>query len=61
MSSETLPKTFKAAVLNGVKEPLVIKEIPMLEVKPGEILIKVHTCGVCHSDSNVWQGLAGPP
>ncbi|KAF2723638.1 GroES-like protein [Polychaeton citri CBS 116435] len=56
-----LPKTFKAACITGVKQPLEIREIPMLEVKDGEILIKVHACGVCHSDSNVWQGLMGPP
>ena len=57
----SLPKTFKAAVVTEAKKPLEIKEVSMLEVKEGEILIKVHACGVCHSDSNVWQGLMGPP
>ncbi|KAK5731269.1 hypothetical protein LTR15_001208 [Elasticomyces elasticus] len=59
--TSSLPKTFKAAILTGVNEPLQIKEIPMLEVKDGEILIKVHACGVCHSDAHVLHGDMGPP
>lgn len=59
MSSQ-LPKTFKAAVLNGVDKPLEIKELPMPEVKPGEILLKVEACGVCHSDHHVQHGDMGP-
>lgn len=59
--SPSLPKTFKAAVLTEANKPLEIKDVPMLEVKDGEILIKVHACGVCHSDSNVHQGAMGPP
>lgn len=59
--ADSLPKTFKAAILTGANQPLEIKEVPMLEVKEGEILIKVHACGVCHSDSNVLQGAMGPP
>jgi len=59
--TSSLPKTYKAAVVTGANEPLQIKELPMPEVKPGEILLKVHACGVCHSDSNVLQGKMGPP
>lgn len=57
----SLPKTYKAAVVSGANQPLEIKELPMPEVQPGEILIKVHACGVCHSDHNVWSGKMGPP
>ncbi|KAK5119024.1 hypothetical protein LTR62_000235 [Meristemomyces frigidus] len=59
--SPSLPKTFKAACLTGANKSLEIKEIPMLEVKDGEILIKVHACGVCHSDAHVLHGEMGPP
>lgn len=58
--AHNLPKTFKAAVLTGVNKPIEIKELPMLEVKDGEILIKVHACGVCHSDHHVLAGDMGP-
>lgn len=51
MASE-LPKTMKAAVLTGVGKPLEIQDIPLPEMGAGEILIKVHACGVCHSDSS---------
>ncbi|KAF2162091.1 hypothetical protein M409DRAFT_69317 [Zasmidium cellare ATCC 36951] len=56
-----VPKTMKAAVLAGVDKPLEIKEVPVPEVKSGEILIKVHACGVCHSDHHVHHGDMGPP
>lgn len=56
-----VPKTMKAAVLAGVDKPLEIKEVPVPEVKSGEILIKVHACGVCHSDHHVQHGDMGPP
>lgn len=51
----------KAAVLTGAKKPLEIKDIPVPEPQPGEILIKVHACGVCHSDHHVLNGDMGPP
>lgn len=56
-----LPKTFKAVVVTGEKKPLEIQELPMYELKDGEIIIKVKACGVCHSDHHVLQGDMGPP
>ncbi|KAF2206519.1 hypothetical protein CERZMDRAFT_53021 [Cercospora zeae-maydis SCOH1-5] len=56
-----LPKTFKAAVLTGIDQPLEIKELPMLQPQAGELLVKVHACGVCHSDHHVLHGDFGPP
>lgn len=56
-----IPKTMKAACLAGVNKPLEIKEVPVPEMKSGEILIKVHACGVCHSDAHVAHGDMGPP
>jgi len=60
MASE-LPKTYKAAVVTGIKKPLEIQELPMPELKNGEILVKVHACGVCHSDAHVIDGDFGEP
>jgi D-arabinose 1-dehydrogenase-like Zn-dependent alcohol dehydrogenase len=39
--------------------PWAIKEVPVNQPKQGEILIKVHACGVCHSDSFLQQGAFG--
>ena len=41
MASPKLPKTYKAAVVTGQGQPLKIQEVPMPELKDGEILIKV--------------------
>jgi len=54
------PKSCKAAVIEKVNGPLVIKDVPVEDPKEGEILIKVHACGVCHSDAFVQQGAFGP-
>jgi propanol-preferring alcohol dehydrogenase len=51
-----IPKTMKAAVVNGIKQPLSIKEVPVPEIKKGEVLLKVEACGVCHSDQHVLEG-----
>jgi len=59
--ASSIPKTMKAAVLTEANKPLTIKEIPVPEVKDGEILIKVHACGVCGSDQHVLRGEMGPP
>ena len=61
MAPGDLPKTYKAAVIVGQQKPLEIQELPMQEVKEGEILVKVKACGVCHSDHHVLNGDKGPP
>jgi Zn-dependent alcohol dehydrogenase len=55
-----LPKTYKAVVLEKPGDPFVLRDVPLEHPKEGEILIKVHACGVCHSDSFLQQGLFGP-
>src|SRR5260370_10350777 len=46
----------KAAVLNEFKKPLEFKEVPQPQLEPGDVLIKVEACGVCHSDLRVHDG-----
>lgn len=55
----TLPKTYRAAVVEKINSPLVIKELPLKDPEPGEVLIKVLACGVCHSDALVQSGAFG--
>ena len=40
----------KAAIFHGPKKPLSIEEVPTPEPGPGEILVDVAACGVCHTD-----------
>jgi len=53
----------KAAVLHEFKKPLVIEEVTRPAPGPGEVLIEVEACGVCHSDLHVadgdWKQFAG--
>ncbi len=47
----------KAAIVKEPKSPIVLEDRPIPEPKSGEVLIRVHACGVCHSDLMVQQGL----
>jgi propanol-preferring alcohol dehydrogenase len=51
-----MSKTMRAAVLRKLKTPLKIEAVAMPEPKPGEVLIKVAACGVCHSDVHAVDG-----
>lgn len=46
----------KAAFLVEYGQPLEIREVPIPEPKPGEVLVKLDVCGVCHSDIHFWKG-----
>ena len=46
----SLPTTFKAAVLSGPNKPMEIQDVELRLPGPGEVLLKVLACGVCHSD-----------
>lgn len=48
--------TMKAAVVHAFKEPLRIQEVPVPEVVPGRILVKVVASGVCHTDLHAADG-----
>ena len=44
-----VPSTMKAAVYRGVND-VCLEEIPVPEIGAGEILVRVHTCGICGTD-----------
>ena len=46
----------KAAVVNEFKGPLEIKEMPLPTVKAHDVLVKIHACGVCHTDLHACHG-----
>ncbi len=43
-------------ILKEQKKPLVLVEVPKPAPKDNELLIKVHTCGVCRTDLHVKDG-----
>src|SRR6202158_4121422 len=44
-----IPSTMRAAVYRGVND-VRLEEVPVPEIGPGEILLRVHTCGICGTD-----------
>lgn len=46
----------KAAVAWDVKQPLSIEEVEVEGPKEGEVLLKVHATGVCHTDAFTMSG-----
>jgi D-arabinose 1-dehydrogenase-like Zn-dependent alcohol dehydrogenase len=43
-------RMMKAAVITSITEPLEIKQVPIPQLGPNEVLVKLIACGVCHSD-----------
>jgi S-(hydroxymethyl)glutathione dehydrogenase/alcohol dehydrogenase len=48
-------QTMAAAILDAPNTDLRIEQIPIPEPKAGEILVKMHACGVCHTDLHVMK------
>ena len=46
---EAIPVTMRAAVYHG-KEDVRLETVPVPEIGAGELLIRVHTCGICGTD-----------
>ena len=51
-----MAEDMQAAVLRKLRTPLTIETLPCPEPGPGEILIRVAACGVCHSDLHAVDG-----
>ena len=50
------PTTMKAAVVESFTAPLELKEVPKPVAGPGEIVVKVETSGLCHTDIHAAHG-----
>src|SRR5437763_2225911 len=40
----------RAAVLEEFAAPLVVQEVELGEPRRGEVLVRLHACGICHTD-----------
>jgi 6-hydroxycyclohex-1-ene-1-carbonyl-CoA dehydrogenase len=49
-AAEKLATTMRAAVFHASGRPLEITSVPRPEPGPGELLVRVSACGLCHSD-----------
>lgn len=46
----------KAAVVHDFTKPLELEDVPLPEPGPGEILVKIETSGLCHTDIHAAHG-----
>lgn len=47
----------KAAVLEQFGEPLAVREVELADPGPGEVLVRLVACGVCHTDMYTASGV----
>ncbi|MDH3592775.1 MAG: alcohol dehydrogenase catalytic domain-containing protein, partial [Planctomycetota bacterium] len=58
MKAMVLPRIVSLA---DVEAPLELVDLPVPEPRPGEVLIAVFACGVCHTEIDEIEGRAAPP
>lgn len=46
----------RAAVLEAFGEPLVVQDVELAPPQAGEVLVKIKSCGVCHTDMYTASG-----
>ena len=46
----------KAAVVHDFTKPLAVQEVPKPEAGPGEVLVRIETSGLCHTDIHAANG-----
>jgi alcohol dehydrogenase, propanol-preferring len=46
----------KASRIVKLKVPLEIQEIETLKPRDAQVILKVQSAGVCHSDIHLWEG-----
>jgi S-(hydroxymethyl)glutathione dehydrogenase/alcohol dehydrogenase len=46
----------KAAIAWAPKQPLSIEEVDVMLPREGEVLVKIHASGVCHTDAFTLSG-----
>jgi alcohol dehydrogenase, propanol-preferring len=54
-------QTMRAMVLEGAKQPLRLMEVSAPQPGPGQVLVRVHACGVCRTDLHIVDGELAEP
>ncbi|MBN2387546.1 MAG: zinc-dependent alcohol dehydrogenase family protein [Anaerolineales bacterium] len=58
---QTIPRTMHAMLLDAPHTPLRLAEIPVPTPIPGQVLLRVEACGVCHTDLHIVDGELNQP
>ncbi len=56
-----IPKTMRAMLFERVGQPLRLVDLPVPNPGPLQVLLKVHACGVCHTDLHIQDGELNEP
>lgn len=60
-ASSDVPSVMRAAVYRG-NSSMCVERVPVPEIGPGELLVRVEACGICHTDlKKVEHNLLSPP
>jgi len=51
-----IPATMRAMILDAPHQPLRLREVPVPRPGPHQVLLRVHACGVCHTDLHIVDG-----
>src|SRR5947209_20276456 len=52
----SLPSRMQAMVYTGPGRPLEARELPLPQPASGQVLLRVHACGVCRTDLHLVDG-----
>jgi len=50
------PTSYRAAVVHKFRSPLTVDQVPRPVLMPGQVLVKVEACGLCHTDIHAAHG-----
>ena len=56
-----IPKKMRAMLLETQRQPLKLVDVTVPQAGAGQVLLKVHTCGVCRTDLHVLDGDLSEP
>ncbi len=60
-ANSSVPASMRAAIYRG-NSTIEVAEVPVPEIGPGELLVRVEACGICHTDlKKVEHDLLPPP
>jgi alcohol dehydrogenase, propanol-preferring len=48
--------SYRAAVVHNFTSPLTVDQVPRPVLEPGQVLVKVEACGLCHTDIHAAHG-----
>ncbi|TWT98075.1 L-threonine 3-dehydrogenase [Botrimarina colliarenosi] len=51
-----MPTTARAAVMTAPNRPLALRDFPVPEARPGEVLARITLATICGSDLHTWRG-----